>query len=277
MDDPAGTNWNETEISLIVADYFDMRAKFLRGEPFVKARHYEELQRLTRRTKGSIERKYMNISAVLERLGLPWLKGYAPFRNFQSALIDAVETFVAKEWNIVELPSLPSREIQELRQIFIGPAPQKGEVLTSNNDALERLARKFDPAKRDERNRILGQKGEEQVYRSEIARLNTLGLHDLAKKVKWVSQVEGDGAGFDIRSFSETGEERLLEVKTTTGNNKTPFYLSRNERDFAEERADHFRIFRLYEFGKESKAFLIKPPLENELILEAANYKASFG
>ena len=40
---------------------------------------------------------------------------------------------------------------------------------------------------------------------------------------------------------------------------------------------DGFRIFRLYEFGKDPKAFVIKPPLENQLILEAANYKASFG
>lgn len=277
MDDPTGQDWNETEIGLIVADYFDMRAKFLRGEAFVKARHYEEMQRLTRRTKGSIERKYMNVSAVLERLGLPWLKGYAPYRNFQNALIDAVEAFVAQEWNMVESPVLPQTGLSDIGQIYIGPAPQKGELLNSKNENLERLARKFDPAKRDERNRLLGLKGEEHVYRTEIARLNMIGQTDLAKKVRWVAQEDGDGAGYDIRSFSAQGEERLLEVKTTKGNQKTPFYLSRNERDFADERPEHFRIFRLYEFGRESKAFLIKPPLENELILEPANYKASFG
>jgi hypothetical protein len=119
--------------------------------------------------------------------------------------------------------------------------------------------------------------GEETVFNSEIRRLKDAGRSDLARKVRWVSKEDGDGAGFDILSFDQSGEERFLEVKTTVGHNRTPFFLTRNEKDFAEEAAEYFRVFRLYEWGKEPKAFLIKPPLENNLILEPTAYKASFG
>lgn len=277
MDDPTGQDWTEIEIDLIVADYFDMRTLDMSGFNFVKSHRNAELQKLTGRSRGSIERKHMNISAVLERLSLPWLRGYAPARNFQNALIDAVERFIVREQDQVFQPPQIALQVAEVSQLFVGPIPSVSESIVSTSASLERLARKFDPAARDDRNRTLGKNGEERVYQSEILRLNSEGRQDLAKKVKWVSQEDGDGAGYDILSFSQTGKERFLEVKTTSGHQRTPFFLSRNEKDFAEERPDGFRIFRLYEFGKDPKAFVIKPPLENQLILEAANYKASFG
>jgi len=274
--DPSGTDWTQSEIDLVVSDYFDMRSKFLRGEYFVKARHYEAIMRATGRSKGSVERKYMNISATLERLSLPWLKGYAPYRNFQAALLKSVEKYVAQEWNEDFAPELIPNQLGEPSQIFVEQPPEIGEPLTSNNPEMERIARKFDAALRDERNRKLGLVGEKRVYESEIARLSAAGRLDLAKKVQWVSQELGDGAGYDIRSFTHDGKERFLEVKTTIGHQRTPFFLSRNERDFSEEEPDRFRIFRLYDWGKEPRAFFIQPPLENNLILEPATYRASF-
>jgi hypothetical protein len=277
QEDPTGQDWTQAEIDLVVSDYFDMRGKYLRGEPFVKARHYEQVIEATGRSKGSVESKYMNISATLERLSLPWLKGYAPLRNFQGALLQSVEQFFTREWNEDFVPTPEPNVFSEAGQIFIDQAPEIGEPLVSNNSEMERIARKFDPALRDERNRKIGLAGERRVRDSEIARLTAEGRSDLAKKVQWVSQELGDGAGYDILSFNRDGAERFLEVKTTVGHNRTPFYLSRNERDFAEEASDRFRIFRLYEWGKEPKAFLIKPPLENNLILEPTAYRASFG
>ncbi len=272
-----GSDWTQSEIDLVVSDYFVMRAQYFQGGTPVKVRHYEEIMKATGRTKGSVESKYMNISATLERLSLPWLRGYAPLRNFQGALLSSVEKFVAKEWNeeVVPLP-LPNTA-QEYGQLFLDQAPEVGAPLVSSNAELERIARKFDPALRDERNRKTGLAGEKRVLDSEIARLNAEGLPELAKKVTWVSQELGDGAGYDILSFDRNGAERFLEVKTTIGHKRTPFFLSRNERDFAEEASERFRIFRLYEWGKEPKAFLIKPPLENSLILEPTAYRASFG
>lgn len=276
QDDITGSDWTKLEIDLVVADYFDMRAKAMRGDPFVKARHYEEISRLTGRTIGSVQRKYMNISAALERISLPWLKGFAPNRNLQMSLREAVEGYVAKEWN-ADLPDIPPiNGLAELGSIYVEEPPKLLEPLVSKSPELERIARKFDPAKRDDRNRNLGEAGEKTVYFGERNRLKQAGRPDLAAKVKWVSKEDGDGAGYDVLSFDDRGLEIFLEVKTTVGHNRTPFFLTKNERDFAEVAVDQFRIFRIYDWGMDPKAFMIKPPLNNQLILKPTVYRASF-
>jgi Domain of unknown function (DUF3883) len=40
---------------------------------------------------------------------------------------------------------------------------------------------------------------------------------DLAAKARHVSQIEGDGAGYDIESFEIDGTPKFIEVKTTRG------------------------------------------------------------
>jgi hypothetical protein len=139
------------------------------------------------------------------------------------------------------------------------------------------LVRKFDPAARDARNRDLGRRGEERVVFSERARLSELGRDDLARKVRWVSEEDGDGAGFDILSFDGRGRERLLEVKTTTGHQTTPFFLTENERLLSIERPEAFRLVRLYDFVRTPKAFELVPPLEDSVMLRPVNYRAEFG
>jgi hypothetical protein len=156
-------------------------------------------------------------------------------------------------------------------------APERSEPIVSENPELERIARKFDPALRDERNRKTGYDGEQRVLSAEISRLKNAGRLDLAKKVQWVSQELGDGAGYDIKSYTVDGHERFLEVKTTIGHKRTPFFLSRNEKEFSDEASDRFRICRLYNWGQQPRAFLIEPPLESQLIVEPAAYRASFG
>lgn len=271
-----GEDWSDQEIDLIVADYFAMLDMQLNGEPYVKARHNALLQEQTGRSKGSIEFKYQNISAVLEALERPWIPGYKPMRNFQRALLKGVEGFLDRRDAGTAL-LLPSKmAFAEQGILFVGEAPPKIDRPEEKNLDLARLVRKFDPALRDERNRQLGKLGEERVFHSEKARLRAAGRDDLASKVRWVAQEDGDGAGFDVLSFTERGDERFLEVKTTVGSEQTPFYISKNEKSFSEERQDAFRIFRLYDFARAPKAFEITPPLESRLILEAANYKASF-
>src|SRR3546814_1877033 len=59
--------------------------------------------------------------------------------------------------------------------------------------------------------------------------LSAAGRDDLADKVRWTSVQDGDGFGFDIRSFEADGREKLIEDKTTNGWERTPFHISRNE------------------------------------------------
>src|SRR5262245_41698973 len=92
--DPTGTDWTEREIDLIVADYFEMLRMERTGQPYVKADRNRALQELTRRSRGSIEFKHQNISAVLYELGMDWISGYKPMPNYQNALIAGIERYI---------------------------------------------------------------------------------------------------------------------------------------------------------------------------------------
>lgn len=91
-----------------------------------------------------------------------------------------------------------------------------------------------------------------------------------------MSEEDGDGLGYDILSFEPDGRERLIEVKTTNGWERTPFHLSRNECAVAEERRDDWHLLRLWNFAREPQAFAIRPPLERHLSLTPTSYLASF-
>ncbi len=138
------------------------------------------------------------------------------------------------------------------------------------------IARKFDVAARDERNRTLGRAGEERVLEHEKSALTSVGREDLARKVRWVSEEDGDGAGYDIASFTVDGRKRLIEVKTTNGWERTPFHISRNELAVAEERGSDWYLFRLWNFSREPKAFELRPPLDSHASLTATAFQAGF-
>ena len=61
-----------------------MLARELRGETFNKAAHNRALrQHLDDRSRGAVERKHQNVSAVLIALGFPYIDGYKPLGNVQ--------------------------------------------------------------------------------------------------------------------------------------------------------------------------------------------------
>lgn len=270
--------WSDWEIDLIIADYFDMLEMDCLGKPYMKSNRNKAMQKRTGRSPGSIEYKHQNISAVLQDLGRPWIPGYKPRKNYQKTLINGIErhletharAFAELAEQIITLVAKSNRMEQLLE---LEPAPT---VKADETKILRRLIRKYDPAARDTRNRELGKIGEEQVLISERMRLTEAGRKDLARKIKWVSQEEGDGAGYDILSFNISGGERLLEVKTTPGHKYTPFYLTENERLLSVERPKEFRLMRLYNFGLSPKMFKLSPPLEEAATLRPINYQVFF-
>jgi uncharacterized protein DUF3883 len=279
-DDVTGTDWSAREIDLIIADYFDMFRMELAGQPVNKAARNRAMQELTGRSRGSIEFKHQNISAVLDKLGYPWIEGYKPRFNFQAALVDGIERLPGGVPAFLEnalgtrLP--PLEGFAEASPIPFEQAPLLDPRIDEPPPALKRLIRKFDPAARDERNRSLGRQGEERILLHERSALRALGRPDLSNKVRWVAQEDGDGAGYDILSFTPDGRERLLEVKTTVGARLTPFFLTQNERLVSEEHPDAFRIVRLFDFARAPRAFELHPPLESSIIMRPHVYRATF-
>jgi len=67
----------------------------------------------------------------------------------------------------------------------------------------------------------------------------------LADKVRHVSVEDGDGMGYDILSFFQNGNEKYIEVKSTTGNATTPFYMSQNELNFIQSHHSNAVIYRV--------------------------------
>jgi hypothetical protein len=276
MGDVRGSIWSDWEVDAIVADYFAMLADETAGSPFNKSEHRRALQTLTGRDPGSIERKHQNISAVLERLGLRFVRGYKPLAHFQNALLDAVERYLtSKGQPIFQLASTVPNLVSESPDLWIGAPPEVDAKEPSEPERLRHLIRKFDPAERDARNRSLGRSGEELVFLREQHWLKSHGETDLARKVEWTSDVRGDGAGYDIHSFNLDGSDRLIEVKTTNGPARTPFFLSENERAFSDERPEAFRLLRLYSFLEKPSAFELRPPLTERLALNPTNYRAT--
>lgn len=270
---------DDEENDLIVADYFAMLADDLARRPYNKADHNRWLQERIGRARTSIEFKHQNISAVLKGLGEDWIPGYKPAFNFQMSLVDAVA-----RWLTLNPPWLARRRnvalasgAQDAATVWVGPPPTlSNQPPPQELEQMLRIARKFDVAGRDERNRSLGLAGEERVLAHERAVLTGAGRDDLARRVRWVSQEDGDGAGYDIASFAPGGARRLIEVKTTNGWERTPFHITRNELAVAEEQRDEWCLFRLWNFAREPRAFELRPPLDAHVTLTATTFQAGF-
>lgn len=131
----------------------------------------------------------------------------------------------------------------------------------------------------DEKNKKLGLAGELLVLDAEKKRLQALGLSSLADKVVHVAVTEGDGAGYDIRSFNKDGSERYIEVKTTRGGKATGFYLSANEAKFAEIHSDTFYLYRVFNYDWTSNSadfFILEGDILSQFDATPTTYKIRF-
>ena len=136
-----------------------------------------------------------------------------------------------------------------------------------------------DYAVRDANNRQLGLDGELLVLEYEKARLLRLGHKDLSEQIVHTSVIEGDGAGYDIKSFNIDGSPRYIEVKTTRGTINTDFYMSPNEIKFAEQHSDNFYLYRLYDMNNTNsdvRYYLLNGDVQQSLKATPVNYRMSY-
>ncbi|MEG2975478.1 MAG: DUF3883 domain-containing protein, partial [Comamonas sp.] len=121
-----------------------------------------------------------------------------------------------------------------------------------------------------------GLAGERFVIAYECWKLEQHGLHDLAKKVEHVSQTQGDGLGFDVRSFDLQGHEQLIEVKTTSFAKETPFFLSHNELKVSQAETQKYHLRRVYSFRTQPRFFTLQGDIGQHCCLDPVTYRASF-
>lgn len=85
-------DWNDKEIEAVALAYFWMLGEQIAGNVFSKRQVITRLQfdALAGRNKSAIERKLSNISAILDAVGAPWVRGFKPLSHFQRALRERI-------------------------------------------------------------------------------------------------------------------------------------------------------------------------------------------
>ncbi|MEE9320088.1 MAG: DUF3883 domain-containing protein [Granulosicoccus sp.] len=274
------TDWTPHEVHETVSAYLQMLTLELSGQSYNKAAINRELiEKLDDRSKAAIEFKHGNISAALVELGFPVVQGYKPRRNFQRrALFESLIKQISERHLLddaavkaVELPAT-APVISEFDKV-ITPAPRP--EASNTGDYKPPYLAKRDYMAIEARNRSLGLAGEKFILAYEIWRLRQHGVNKLADKVEHISVTRGDGAGYDILSFEDSGRPRYIEVKTTAYSERTPFWISANELRFADNNDVEFRLARVFDFRKSPKFFTLAGPVGRHCELDPTTFRAS--
>lgn len=108
-----------------------------------------------------------------------------------------------------------------------------------------RTPKKIDWHQVNEARMAIGRKGEDLVIYLEKEYFKSIGRFDLADKVKNISAEAGDGCGYDVLSFFDNGNEKYIEVKSTTQVMEASFYISRNELNFLQQHPRNSYVYRV--------------------------------
>lgn len=256
----------------------------LRGESYNKAEHNRVLRALLNgRSQQAIEFKHANISAVMIELGHPYIRGYQPRGNYQARLRTEIVARVADRASLAEAAeavvtaSVDAPDLNWRLADVVVPAPKRQirkALYERTRDASPPLSG-VNYLEREARNAALGRAGEEFVLVVEHRRLWDAGMKRLAERIEHVSSTRGDGLGYDVLSFEESGRERLIEVKTTSFGAYAPFFASQREVSVSEERAAQYALYRLFQFRAEPKLFIVAGALREAFDLQPIHYRAN--
>ncbi len=280
----ADTDWTQVEVEATVADYLRMLVLELSGQSYNKTAHRRALlQKLNNRSEGAVELKHQNISAVLRDFGFPWIAGYKPRGHFQALLRKVVEAQLSQDKLVDEAAQIASTSpaaaplLDNLKNILVeAPRLATESKEPSPRPYYSRVPQKRDYLEREARNISLGKAGEEFVLNFEHLRLYELGQKKLADKIEHISVSKGDGLGYDILSFDPDGREKFIEVKTTAFGKETPFFISRGEIQFAENHAEQFHLYRLFEFRKAPKFFALPGAVDSHCLVNPISFVCEF-
>jgi len=277
-----GEDWSPEEVEAAIASYFEMLAIEARQERYNKAAFNASLrERLRGRSKGSVELKHQNISAVLYALDLPFIPGYKPRGNAQLLLRKAVQRYVLDNATVMRgivdaMEETRPPEQKPFKAVITKPPELITVTRTESAAPRMRLPRRVDYATRDESNRQLGRAGEQWAIQFEHQRLVDEGLPELVERLEWVSDRLGDGAGYDILSYDSPSSPRYIEVKTTNGPHASSFVITRNELSFSQEVGEAFCLYRVFQFRQEPALYMLRGDVSAQLHLEPMDYRASF-
>jgi hypothetical protein len=274
-------DWTRQEVEIIVTEYFEMLAKEQAGISYSKTETRQRIIPLLKnRSNGSVEFKNRNISAVLARMGQPYIRGYLPAYNYQRVLLeDVVFTHLRQRPEIedvfkrfAEVAPTPHEPVFETMEETM---PCKKLVL-SEPELSYRSPVKVNYIELEQANRVIGTTGESIALAYEKWRLIQAGKENLADKIEWVSQTQGDGLGFDILSRNINGTDRYIEVKSTKLTKEAPFYFSALEHDFSRRNRSNFFLYRLFNLRADPRLFIANGAYDDFCNASPTQFKGSF-
>lgn len=118
------------------------------------------------------------------------------------------------------------------------------EVVASNNKKRTFKGAIINYTAKQKKQKQIGNSGEFFVLQQENKR-----LHSFNKIAEHVAITQGDGLGYDIKSYDAKGKEIYIEVKTTTQSFGSPFYITRTELERSIKEGDKYYLYRVYNFN----------------------------
>lgn len=185
---------------------------------------------------------------------------------------------VLNEIKLRLVPRVEDSSIHAIRETPIEVAPPRRETRRFGRMTRDFRGRFVDYAENERERKVLGRAGEVFIIEYEAKYLRESGKGDLAEKIVHIPEKEGDGVGYDIRSFKSNGEAKYIEVKTTSGGINTPFMITANELAFSKANLDKFYLYRVFEFDHISKIgrfYINKGDLSEHFTLLPTHYRAT--
>lgn len=158
------------------------------------------------------------------------------------------------------------------KKFLVDPPTSTNRTVNQRKPGFQ--AKNLDFADVEKNNKELGREGENFILQWEHERLESIGHPELAEKIEWTSEVKGDGTGYDILSFEESGEPRYIEVKTTTRESDSPFLITKNEVDFSKSHIQNYYLYRVFNFKVSPQFFILQGDLEEHCELTPKLFEA---
>lgn len=124
-------------------------------------------------------------------------------------------------------------------------------------------------------NMFVGFIAEKWVVEFEKKKLLKAKQYDLVDKIEHISNIKGDGFGYDIVSYDENRNKIFIEVKGTTARMNIPFYVTKNEINASNKYKDKYYLYRVFDILDNSpKVFIENGKIEvnfelNPILFEA--------
>jgi hypothetical protein len=200
--------------------------------------------------------------------------GYQPTDAGRLAEILAAPIAEADPKLLRTLPNRDDNRTPRRARLRRTPVPVPSAPAAASLGIGNRAGRHPDYGLLDEENSRRGKQGEELVLHYERDWLREHGRSDLADAVRWIAREDGDGLGYDVLSFNLDARERYIEVKATALGERTPFYISSAELDFAQRHPDRYVLYRVYDLDGEPRFFALEGDITEVLGLSPVIYSA---